>query len=812
LDNGEFKSLNPNTYDGLRHGYAATVYKTQGATLSSVYVFHGKETNQPTNYVSLTRQTKSLSVYVAQDETPSTAQLIRQMGRQQERGTSLVFDTLKDIEKLNQEKLFLSPLKETAEVLMTKVKDAFHRNESFYKFEKQKNKSQEPAVLSPFKGTEIKEEALSLVRDNRQNHISQNVSSFGDVKAVEDTLKQNIADFADHIFSSIGEDYNRAASSTTERRYGKKGHISVNLHTGAWIDYKNSEMAGGPLHLITKIKGLSFKEAVGYGASWAGLSPAKLISEKQNHNPSLSSSSQKREKENSGIEAEENKIKIDKAQALWAKGQPLQGTIAERYLKEHRKIEGELPADLRYLPSSKDYPCLMVAARSNEGDVTAVQLTFLDPATANKATIPVQKRSNGLLKGSAVTIQADKTSNLLFIAEGVETALSLREAGIQGIIKASLGLSNIKRLEPQDPNTHIVICGDHDVPDSPAAKSLEKSVTALQEKGFKVTVLKPDHLGEDFNDVLKKHSPEGVRKILKQAIPHALTHPVIVKDTSSSPIKIEEQDVFNETTKRCEKYLYTHIAKENISLTSELKERIPNQVERTSNFIFHAHTLRGIESTEKETKLFLLRAKYELDRIPEISKKLNEEWHQKGNFDSERDPLLIRMIAERQASIEGRLFLEAKQKGRQPPSIIPQLAESELRDHRAQTKPLAQKLIAQHALSESAATHCAKDILRYQETHGEKPTSGQMTAMAQISHQLEDKYNTPFAKEVGSHNIEYMRRMDGDLMFRKMCSQDKASISLEHQIIQAQTKASLENTVSQVAKDLERINQKEYSL
>jgi len=35
LDNGEAKEVNPNTYDGLRHGYAATVYKTHTKPLSN---------------------------------------------------------------------------------------------------------------------------------------------------------------------------------------------------------------------------------------------------------------------------------------------------------------------------------------------------------------------------------------------------------------------------------------------------------------------------------------------------------------------------------------------------------------------------------------------------------------------------------------------------------------------------------------------------------------------------------------------------------------------------------------------------------
>ena len=163
----------------------------------------------------------------------------------------------------------------------------------------------------------------------------------------------------------------------------------------------------------------------------------------------------------------------------------------------------------------------MAGARSQSGEITAVQITFLNANTAAKADIPVAKRSFGVVKGSAVTLQEgslneDKNSNVLFVAEGVETALSLKSAGVQGTIKASLGLSNIKRIVPDSPNTHIVICADHDAPDSPAAKSLEKSVLALQERGLTVTVIKPDKLGEDFNDVLKSQGPQGVRDILER--------------------------------------------------------------------------------------------------------------------------------------------------------------------------------------------------------------------------------------------------------------------------------------------------------
>lgn len=351
--------------------------------------------------------------------------------------------------------------------------------------------------------------------------LSQKISKpqrqpdFLDAKAVENALKQNMAAFADDIFSSIGVSYNHAASSATERRYGKKGHIAVNLKTGAWIDHKNSEMSGGPLHMLTKLKGLSFKEAVDYGASWAGLSQASIPQAR------ISIPTVPQEAEKEALEKNDQK-RIEKAQALWNRGKSIKGTLAERYLREHRKIEGDLSHDLKYLPQFRDrysgnsYPCLMAAARSAEGSITAAQLTFLDPQTAFKADIVTPKKSYGVLKGSAVTLQEDKDSNLLFIAEGVETALSLKSAEIKGTIKASLGLSNIKRLVPENPHTRIIICADHDALDSPATQNLEESVIALKEKGFSVTVIKPDKLHEDFNDVLKREGPQKVKEIIEK--------------------------------------------------------------------------------------------------------------------------------------------------------------------------------------------------------------------------------------------------------------------------------------------------------
>lgn len=199
-------------------------------------------------------------------------------------------------------------------------------------------------------------------------------------------------------------------------------------------------------------------------------------------------------------------------------------------------------------------------------------------------------------------------------------------------------------------------------------------------------------------------------------------------------------------------------------------KRVEKQAEKAANFIFHAHALKDTQPREKETKHFLLRAKYELDRIPEIRDNIIASWQKAGSYKGESDELIAHMIAERQASIEGRMYLAAKQAGFKPLPMIPDLAAKELQTNRARTETLTQELIQKHGLSETAATDCAKDILRHQETHGEKPSSEQMAAMVQISREL-DKQGDP--SSMGQANIEYLRRRNGDLQFREMVSHGK---------------------------------------
>ncbi|MCI5059204.1 MAG: hypothetical protein MRY83_24035 [Flavobacteriales bacterium] len=97
------------------------------------------------------------------------------------------------------------------------------------------------------------------------------------------------------------------------------------------------------------------------------------------------------------------------------------------------------------------------------------------------------------------------------------------------------------------------------------------------------------------------------------------------------------------------------------------------------------------------------------------------------------------MIAERQASIEGRLYFEAKQAGKEPSSRFSELTKKELIQHQAQTKKLAEKLSQEYSLSKTIAIYCANNILRYKETHGENSSEDQVSKIIRIENVLEKR-------------------------------------------------------------------------
>lgn len=153
---------------------------------------------------------------------------------------------------------------------------------------------------------------------------------------------------------------------------------------------------------------------------------------------------------------------------------------------------------------------------------------------------------------------------------------------------------------------------------------------------------------------------------------------------------------------------------------------------------------------------------------------------------------------------EGRPYFEALQKGAEFPFNMPFLAWRELNHHREELPHLAQCLMQRHLLSETAAHHCAQDMLRYRETNGQDPSSTQMVErMVQIAQRLEDK-------EYKSHDpaeVEFLRRKEANHLFRRGLAYD-TSCDLVH--AQLHARRSLDLLQRQIGN--ERVHTKQMEL
>ncbi len=73
--------VTPGGYDGIKHGYAGTIYKGQGKTLDQTYLLHSKHWRETSSYVAATRHRDETAIFVAKDAARDLPELARQMGR-----------------------------------------------------------------------------------------------------------------------------------------------------------------------------------------------------------------------------------------------------------------------------------------------------------------------------------------------------------------------------------------------------------------------------------------------------------------------------------------------------------------------------------------------------------------------------------------------------------------------------------------------------------------------------------------------------------------------------------------------------------
>lgn len=336
---------------------------------------------------------------------------------------------------------------------------------------------------------------------------SQVIATWWDTKAIEAGLTENAKELAILL---LGEPLSR---DSNQLRFGsKKGSLQVTIagdKKGLWFDHQ-TEKGGKMLNLIMSQKECGFKEALAFAGEYLGLSPETR--EKQVIDVSdVGANFDKKTKD-----------MISYARALANQSKPIEGTLAETYLQKHRQLDASLVSDnVRFIASVKEketqkyLPAMLVVGKSVDGQVQSVQLTFLDK-NGDKYPCEQEKRTYGPVKGAAIAVH--QGGNIVAVAEGVETALSIAKANPDLTVFASLGsITNFSAMALEGKGNTVVICADNDDLNDKPHQKIAQATLQLQQTGFNVLVTKPQEPGKDFNDVLKEKGAQAIKAQLAQA-------------------------------------------------------------------------------------------------------------------------------------------------------------------------------------------------------------------------------------------------------------------------------------------------------
>jgi Ti-type conjugative transfer relaxase TraA len=548
--------FNPKEYDGFRHGYATTIFKAQGASIKDVYVFHDKFSGIRNSYVSLSRHIDELKLYTNRESTIDTKMLVKQLSRDFDKGSSLQYLTEEEIRYRNNvgeaKKTITGRLLVGALNVLEKVTDKYIPKSEYYNYKEPARAIttvekvndnlvlEEAAVgfsvehkiaVGENTGTRISDVLREVSTTNKSKMSAKerfyknaeyvrNQKSRVDLKADWNKETEELRHLLKFKVESIAGDLlgepNKRLSNGRELRYGEHGKIAVRIRgekAGMWHDF-SSDKGGDLFSLVTHVRGGNFKTAAEYLRGVIGMENTGNLQLVHDHNSSDKYASYQKAKK---FEEKLEKQKLKVTSNLQVRAKEINHhNVAYRYLREERNITCDLGSDIKAAGVyergvGKSFPALIAFARDESSNITGGLQILLDSKTGNKAEIDIPKKSFGRISGSFVEVAKSEKANITIIAEGLETALSVKQAlsehsekkgNTEAVrILCSLGISNIKNYRARE-GEKIIIAADNDGHDSTTHKTIENARLELSSKGAFVEIVRPIKVG-DFNDILK---------------------------------------------------------------------------------------------------------------------------------------------------------------------------------------------------------------------------------------------------------------------------------------------------------------------
>ena len=343
-------------------------------------------------------------------------------------------------------------------------------------------------------------------------------------------LKQLLTDRVEELALQVLGKPDRVGSY--DWRWGKKGGRSLIIRTyggkrrGTYTSFNGGEKPGSPLDLIRIELGISIGEAIGRARDFLGLAQGiSLPPMSAERRAKLAAEQVQRD----AVGAEADKVAVDDARAIWAVTVPLQGTLGDRYLRDTRRIDADLPsAVVRWHPILR---AVVLIATNDANELRAIQLIHVGPdghklpdAEARKLRSPETKTSpakakwtRGRLKGAAVRLPGAVGGPLAF-GEGPETGLSAWAATRH---ETRICLGGVSGEDAPAGRIAVLLVDE----DRTASSKVERILAKFHARGVEAVAAWPfggtRTNGSDFNTLLQEQGEAAVRARIEAVLPLA---------------------------------------------------------------------------------------------------------------------------------------------------------------------------------------------------------------------------------------------------------------------------------------------------
>ena len=271
-------------------------------------------------------------------------------------------------------------------------------------------------------------------------------------------------------------------------------------HAGFWKDFaQGDDVRGDPIDLIQGVLRLDTGEAVRWAKNWLGLANGMAAG------PKLVADTAKKDVQDAAK-------RIERARRIWHDSVQAKGTLVETYLR-WRGINVSPPLSIRFQPEHEHWqlereewrcthkgPAMISAAQNLEGQIVAVQRTWLKTDGRGKAPLQVARKTAGAPRGAAVRLGMCHPT--LIVAEGVETGLSLTQGlcdANPAVVWCVLGTAGMRSVEVPDGVKAVYFAIDGD---SASLKAAKQGAARLC-PDYDTRVMRSPR-GMDWNDVLQQ--------------------------------------------------------------------------------------------------------------------------------------------------------------------------------------------------------------------------------------------------------------------------------------------------------------------